>query len=116
MSEGTLQKEEEEVGCGEEAKRQVQHISIMLRWLWRSNEQPRWFTVQAGGERKKQLSEGEEKDRWDEWKRLLRWIKAGMGNKNEELKAVKKQINKKKKRTEGIENNKESQSWYSLLT
>ena len=32
------EEEEEEEGCGDEAKRQVQHIGIMLRWLWRSNE------------------------------------------------------------------------------
>lgn len=37
MSEGNATEEEEEEGCSEEGKRQVQHIGIMLRWFWRSN-------------------------------------------------------------------------------
>lgn len=37
-------------GCSDEEKRQVQHFGITLRQLWRSNEQPSWFTVQAEGE------------------------------------------------------------------
>lgn len=40
-----------EKGCCEEEKRQVQHFGITLQQLWRSNEQPSWFTVQDEGER-----------------------------------------------------------------
>lgn len=40
MSKGTPHRKGKERKDGVETKRQVQHMSIMLRWLWRSNEKP----------------------------------------------------------------------------
>lgn len=85
----------------------------MLRWLWRSNEQPSWFTVPAGRWEKETAERGhaEGQKRWIEEMKKSRGKKT---KKKQEQKAAKKHINKRNKRTEGIENNRESQRWYWL--
>lgn len=131
MTEGTLQKEvqkeEEEEGCGEEAKQQVQHIGITLRRLWRSNKQPSWFTVRTRGERGKSGGEREKTAEWgheegecakdikDEYEMLCRWKRAGWRAKWRAKGCEKNTFIWKKERTEGIKNNRECQGWYRLL-